>query len=151
MTFNRKRQHGEFCIDVCEGVVLINARGPWNLECVQHFEQAYRNTVYQSGMINWVDIICLQGESLLVPDAEKSLKKGIARASAVGLKAVFVILEQSMVASTSLRQLENLYRDLSVTLNFAAGLGEAVKAANNEGYSVSFESASTFFCSAFTK
>lgn len=148
MTFNSKR-HGEFHIEVCEDVALVSALGPWNVECVQEFEQVYRDKVYQSGMNHWADIIQLHGESLFVPDAEKRLHQGITRAAAIGLEKVFLVLEQSTVITTARMQLENLYRGIPVELYFADTLSEAIQAANQAGYQVTFNAADAFFSRLF--
>ena len=57
------QQHGDFALTMVNDIVLVNAKGPWNTECVENFGLTYAGTVYKSGMLRWADIVVLDGES----------------------------------------------------------------------------------------
>ncbi len=99
-TFYNK-QHGEFSLIMNQDVVLTNAVGPWNLECIEQFGIDYATSVSSAKLSKWADIIMLQGESLLLPDAEKDLQVRISRAVDPGMSHVAVVLFQSGVPTTA--------------------------------------------------
>ena len=57
-TFYNK-QHGEFSLIMNQDVVLTNAVGPWNLECIEQFGIDYATSVYSAKVSRWADIIML--------------------------------------------------------------------------------------------
>ena len=124
-TFYHK-QHGEFSLMMNQDVVLINAVGPWNLECIEQFGIDYATSVYSAKTTRWADIIMLQGESLLIPEAEKDLQVRIARAVETGLGHVAVVMCKSEVKTTAKLQMKRLYRNLPAELAFFDTLNEAI-------------------------
>ena len=132
-TFYNK-QHGEFSLIMNQDVVLTNAVGPWNLECIEQFGSDYATSVYSAKVSRWADIIMLQGESLLVPDAEKDLQVRIARAVETGLSHVAVVMCKSEVKTTAKLQMKRLYRNLPAELAFFETVQEAIDWITEHGY-----------------
>ena len=147
-TFYHK-QHGEFSLMMNQDVVLINAVGPWNLECIEQFGIDYATSVYSAKVSRWADIIMLQGESLLVPDAEKDLQVRIARAIETGLSHVAVVMCKSEVKTTAKLQMKRLYRNLPAELAFFDTLNEAIDWVKQQGYRCERESVENFFEQSF--
>ena len=147
-TFYHK-QHGEFSLMMNQDVVLINAVGPWNLECIEQFGIDYATSVYSAKVSRWADIIMLQGESLLVPDAEKDLQVRIARAIETGLSHVAVVMCKSEVKTTPKLQMKRLYRNLPAELAFFDTLNEAIDWVKQQGYRCERESVENFFEQSF--
>lgn len=143
-TFYHK-QHGEFSLMMNQDVVLINAVGPWNLECIEQFGIDYATSVYSAKTTRWADIIMLQGESLLIPEAEKDLQVRIARAVETGLGHVAVVMCKSEVKTTAKLQMKRLYRNLPAELAFFDTLNEAIDWVKQQGYRCERESVENFF------
>lgn len=139
------KQHGDFVLTMANDIVLVNARGPWNKECVENFGVAYAGSVYQSAKLRWADIVMLTGESLLVPDAEAALRVRIERAAMAGLAQVFVVTERSSVAATSTRQIKALYAGLPVTLEIVNTLDSAVQRCSELGFDCDPQAVKAFF------
>ena len=147
-TFYNK-QHGEFSLIMNQDVVLTNAVGPWNLECIEQFGSDYATSVYSAKVSRWADIIMLQGESLLVPDAEKDLQVRIARAIETGLSHVAVVMCKSEVKTTAKLQMKRLYRNLPAELAFFDTLNEAIDWVKQQGYRCERKSVENFFEQSF--
>ena len=147
-TFYNK-QHGEFSLIMNQDVVLTNAVGPWTLECIEQFGIDYATSVYSAKVSRWADIIMLQGESLLVPDAEKDLQVRIARAVETGLSHVAVVMCKSEVKTTAKLQMKRLYRNLPAELAFFDTLNEAIDWVKQQGYRCERESVENFFEQSF--
>lgn len=139
------KQHGEFSLTMIQDVVLTNAIGPWNLECIVQFGLKYGESVYSAKVTKWADIIMLQGESLLVPDAEKDLQIRIARAVQTGLTHVAVVMCKSEVKTTAKMQMSRLYKDLPATLEFFETLEEAMDWVTQQGFRCERADVETFF------
>lgn len=147
-TFYNK-QHGEFSLIMNQDVVLTNAVGPWNLECIEQFGIDYATSVYSAKVSKWADIIMLQGESLLVPDAEKDLQVRIARAVETGLSHIAVVMCKSEVKTTAKLQMKRLYRNLPAELAFFDTLNEAIDWVKQQGYRCERKSVENFFEQSF--
>ncbi|MDC8829581.1 hypothetical protein [Alteromonas gilva] len=140
-----QRQHGEFALIMSEEIVLTNAEGPWNKECIEHFGLVYAKTVYNSGCPRWADIVYLQGESLLVPEAESDLRVRISRAISAGLAKVIYVTAKSTVATAAKMQLQRLYGGLDVEMTFADSVEAAITIASNDGFKVDEQAVIRFF------
>ena len=139
------KQHGDFALTMVNDIVLVNAKGPWNTECVENFGLTYAGTVYKSGMLRWADIVVLDGESLLVPEAERALTERIGRATAAGLVQVYIVTEKSQTASTSVRQIKKLYEPYNIRVNYVTELTKAIELASAAGFTVDRDRILAFF------
>ena len=139
------KQHGDFALTMVNDIVLVNAKGPWNTECVENFGLTYAGTVYKSGMLRWADIVVLDGESLLVPDAERALCERIGRAITAGLVQVYIVTEKSRTAATSIRQIKKLYEPYKITVDYVSELDSATELAHAAGFDVDRDCILAFF------
>ena len=139
------KQHGDFVLTMVNDIVLVNAKGPWNTECVENFGLTYAGTVYKSGQLRWADIVMLSGESLLVPEAERALTERIGRAVAAGLGQVYIVTEKSRTAATSVRQIKKIYAPHSLSMDFVSDLDMAITLARTAGFAVDAEQIRAFF------
>ena len=139
------KQHGDFVLTMVNDIVLVNAKGPWNTECVENFGLTYAGTVYKSGQLRWADIVMLSGESLLVPEAERALTERIGRAVAAGLGQVYIVTEKSRTAATSVRQIKKIYAPHSLSMEFVSDLDMAITLARTAGFAVDAEQIRAIF------
>lgn len=139
------KQHGDFALTIVNDIVLVNAKGPWNIECVENFGLTYAATVYESGMLRWADIVVLDGESLLVPEAERALTERIGRAIAAGLVQVYIVTEKSRTAATSVRQIKKLYEPYNIRVDYVTELDMAIELAGQAGFAADAQQIRAFF------
>tara|TARA_Y100001960_G_scaffold290622_1_gene331377 strand:+ start:67 stop:552 length:486 start_codon:yes stop_codon:yes gene_type:complete len=139
------KQHGDFDIAMVNDIVLVDAKGPWNKECVENFGLAYAGTVYKSGMPRWADLVVLEGESLLVPDAERALTERIGRATAAGLVQVYIVTEKSRTAATSVRQIKKLYEPYNIRVEYVTELDMAIELAGQADFAADAQQIRAFF------
>ncbi|MBQ4829145.1 hypothetical protein J8L84_07640 [Alteromonas sp. MMG017] len=113
-----KPVHGSFVVTRCGNVMLTQAYGPWNCECVHGLVLDYREKSIDMHGSHWGDIVVLEGESLLIPDAESLLAERISAVRHLGLSHLALVLESSLVKSTTRNQLEAVYRKTGVDFSF---------------------------------
>lgn len=119
--------HGEFIVTLCGDSVVIQAYGPWNRECVKSFGEEYRTSA--EGLFGkvWCNIVCVTGESLLIPDAEAQLRERTAAMQPLGLTHVAVVLGDSTAKATTKGQLKRVYKGLNIEVTFVEIIEEAVE------------------------
>ena len=139
------KQQGDFALTMVNDIVLVNAKGPWNTECVENFGLTYAGTVYKSGMLHWADIVVLDGESLLVPEAERALTERIGRATAAGLVQVYIVTEKSRTAATSVRQIKKLYEPYNIRVEYVTELDMAIELAGQADFAADAQQIRAFF------
>lgn len=106
--------HGEFSVNINQDIVVVGAKGPWNLECVVEFGKEYAAKASSLFGQNWADIVLYGGESLFVPDAESLLKSKIEIAIQAGLTHVAIVVGKSTVKTIARMQINQIYRDLNI-------------------------------------
>jgi hypothetical protein len=126
--------HGSFIVTRCGNVMLTQAYGPWNRECVDGLVLDYRDKSIDMHGSNWGDIVVLEGESLLTPDAESLLAERISAVRHLGLTHLALVLESSLVKSTTRNQLDVVYRQTGVDFSFFDTYEEAKVWLTNLGY-----------------
>ena len=129
-----KPVHGSFVVTRCGNVMLTQAYGPWNCECVDGLVLDYRDKSIDMHGSNWGDIVVLEGESLLIPDAESLLTERISAVRHLGLSHLALVLESSLVKSTTQNQLEAVYRQTGVDFSFFDTYEEARAWLTHLGY-----------------
>ena len=139
-----KYVHGEYEIVLSGNVMLIQAFGPWNTECVVAYSQAYRQERAPLGNQLWADIVVLRGESLLIPDAERVLSERVQAVKAMGYRHIAIVTGESMVGVTSRMQLDNLYGPLGMDYEFFTSYGEAKAWLEQKGFITEAESEARF-------
>lgn len=126
--------HGSFIVTRCGNVMLTQAYGPWNRECVDGLVLDYRDKSIDMHGSNWGDIVVLEGESLLTPDAESLLAERISAVRHLGLTHLALVLESSLVKSTTRNQLDVVYSQTGVDFSFFDTYEEAKVWLTNLGY-----------------
>ena len=129
-----KPVHGSFVVTRCGNVMLTQAYGPWNSECVDGLALDYRGKSVDMHGSSWGDIVVLEGESLLIPDAESLLAERISAVHRLGLSHLALVLESSLVKSTTRNQLEVVYRQTGVNFSFFDTYKEAKAWLTHLGY-----------------
>ncbi len=84
--------------------------------------------------LKYSDIVVLEGESLLIPDAESLLTERISAVRHLGLSHLALVLESSLVKSTTQNQLEAVYRQTGVDFSFFDTYEEARAWLTHLGY-----------------
>ena len=135
--------HGEFIVTRCGDAVVTQAYGPWNNECVKSFANEYRiNAEALFGKV-WCNIVCVTGESLLIPDAELQLRERTAAMQPLGLTHIAVVLGDSTAKATTKAQLKRAYKGLNIEFTFFEHIENAVEWLVEHGFSIDAESIST--------
>ena len=119
--------HGEFIVTRCGDAVVTQAFGPWNQECVKSFADAYRVSAQELFGKKWCNIVCVTGESLLIPDAEAQLRERTAAMQPLGLTHIAVVLSDSTAKATTKVQLKRTYKGLSIEFKFVELFEEAIE------------------------
>lgn len=134
--------HGDFIVTRCGSAVVTQAYGPWNNECVESFAVEYRaNAEVLFGKV-WCNIVCVSGESLLIPDAEAQLRERTAAMHTLGLTHIAVVLGDSTAKATTKAQLKRTYKGLNIEFVFVELINEAVEWLEEHGFSIDPESIS---------
>ena len=123
------RTHGEYHIDVLDDVLLIDGKGPFNVEAVKGFEKNIAVALDTLREIDsWYQIVVLHDMSIFTPDALENLTKVNHWRMSLGLKASAVVTG-SMVVGKKLaeQQLRTLYSEQGLDHGFFDSL-EAAKA-----------------------
>lgn len=113
-----KYVHGEYLITRSDQVVLTHAYGPWNSECVLAFNRDYYQEAHELFGSPYADVVFLEGESLLIPDAERRLRDAICYAQRHGLSHVALVTTFSTVKTSAQMQFERVYTGTGVTFQF---------------------------------
>ncbi|CAD5248650.1 conserved hypothetical protein [Alteromonas sp. 38] len=119
--------------------MLTQAYGPWNSECVDGLVLDYRGKSINMHGSRWGDIVILEGESLLIPDAESLLAERISAVRHLGLSHLALVLESSFVKSTTRNQLDAVYRQTGVDFSFYDTYAEARAWLTHLGYTLDEE------------
>ncbi|MEG3765436.1 hypothetical protein [Alteromonas sp. 14N.309.X.WAT.G.H12] len=136
--------HGEFIVTLSGNVMLIQAFGPWNTECAEQFSKGYALALKALKDKHWADLIVLRGESLLIPDAERTLLEKIRWARSEGLERVAIVTGKSNVGVTSRMQLENLYGHFEFAYGFFDDYEQGLAWLTRHGHHVDSDTESTF-------
>ena len=128
--------HGEFIVTRCGDAVVTQAFGPWNQECVKSFTDEYRLSA--EGLFGkvWCNIVCVIGESLLIPDAEAQLRERTAAMQSLGLTHIAVVLSDSTAKATTKAQLKRTYKGLNIEVTFVELIEEAVEWLSEHRFSI---------------
>ncbi|MDO6567004.1 hypothetical protein Q4561_08020 [Alteromonas sp. 1_MG-2023] len=143
-----KTVHGSFVVTRCGNVMLTQAYGPWNRECVDSLVLDYRQKSIDMHGSKWGDIVVLEGESLLIPDAESLLTERLSAVHHLGLSHLALVLESSLVKSTTRNQLEVVYRQTGVDFSFFETYEEARTWLIHQGYTLDEVEERTHFAKA---
>lgn len=143
--------HGEFIVTRCGDAVVTQAYGPWNQECVKSFGKEYRTSA--EGLFGkvWCNIVCVTGESLLIPDAEALLRERTAAMQPLGLTHIAVVLGDSTAKATTKGQLKRVYNGLNVEFTFVEFIENAVEWMQDNGFNIDSEGISSHLAKVASK
>jgi len=137
--------HGDYIVTRCGEVMLTQAYGPWNGECVEGFVLDYRSKsmVMHGGV--WSDIVLVEGESLLIPDAEIKLQERISAVRHLGLRHSALVIGASTVKSTSRMQLDSIFSKTGLEYGIFEEYDQAKAWIASAGYLLDEDAALTHF------
>lgn len=117
-------KHGVYTIEVNDGVLLVDATGPFNDELVRDYHRALETAIGQLEGQPWGQIIVLHDLSLLTPDAEKSLMVSLRSRKLRGLVVCAVVCDSPYFSVKS--QFGRIYQDVGMAHGFLPSI-EAAK------------------------
>lgn len=147
LLFAMYKVHGEFIVTLSGNVMLTQAFGPWNTECAEQFANAYALEIKALDHQPWADLVVLCGESLLIPDAERTLLEKIRLTKEKGLQRVAIVIGRSKVGVTSRMQLEKLYRQVGMAYEFFDQYEQGLAWLTSQGYQIDSATEGTFITS----
>lgn len=113
------RRHGEYHIEVIGDILLIDGRGPFNVETVRQYERSIAEALEQMRTTEaWYQISVLHDMSIFTPDAFKKLEKINRWRMSIGLKATAVVSGHMVGKVLAEQQLANLYLEQGLTHAF---------------------------------
>ncbi|WP_354622803.1 hypothetical protein [Psychromonas sp. MME2] len=115
---DKYREHGTYNIDIDSNTLIIDAKGPFNLELITHYHADLCNSVEWLA-VNvgvWDQIIILHEESLFTPDAAQKLTEVNLWKKTKGLDRSAIVLINPIGSLLISKQLEKLYREAGVKI-----------------------------------
>ena len=131
--------HGEFITTRCGGIMVTQAYGPWNIECVNEFVADYRPKSECLHSRLWGDVVAVMGESLLVSDAESFISERVAAVKQLGLSHIAFVMGQSTAKAMTKAQLKRSYRKTGVEFSFFETLEEGLEWLRGFAYDIDME------------
>jgi hypothetical protein len=119
--------HGDYQLILIEQVMCVHAHGPWNEECVQHFQIEYSHHSLPRLNKQWADLVVLSGESLLIPSAERFLIQAAANMKSKGLRCVAILFNDSTVKMSTKEQFTKVYANSGLDVGFFTHLSDATE------------------------
>ncbi len=113
-----KHIHGDYSLDVKGDVLVIHARGPWNRACVDQYQRDYWAKLKEFRDSDYKELLLLEGESIVVPDALDLLRSGLPHSCRHGLKKIAVVLTDCKSRYLTCKQFEQIYQTSSVEYAF---------------------------------
>lgn len=102
------------------------ATGPWNAECVRQFNREYIKLVSPLFGKQWGDLVILQGESLLIPDAEHLISQTVLESCQRGLSHVALIVSDSSIRAIARAQFMRIYPSSGLIVQYFDNPQEAL-------------------------
>jgi hypothetical protein len=110
--------HGNFNLVLSGNIMFTVATGPWNAECVRQFNREYIKLVSPLFGKQWSDLVILQGESLLIPEAEHLISQTVLESCQRGLSHVALIVSDSSVRAIARAQFMKIYPPSGLIVQF---------------------------------
>jgi len=103
-------QHGNFHIDITDGVLVVDATGPFNQELIEQFNKDLSQYVDQLCDTEWVELAVLRLESAYTPDALQELSKSIQWRVSKGMRAIAILFVDPSARILSEHQLTHTFK-----------------------------------------
>lgn len=118
--------HGKFNLVLSGNIMFTLATGPWNAECVRQFNREYIKLVSPLFGKQWGDLVILQGESLLIPDAEHLISQTVLESCQRGLSHVALIVSDSSIRAIARAQFMRIYPSSGLIVQYFDNQQEAL-------------------------
>lgn len=86
-------KHGEYKLEIKDGVLIVDATGPFNDEVVISYQNDLETCIRELEDRCWGQVVTLRELSLFTPDAEQSLINSLGLRKARGLKFSAVVCD----------------------------------------------------------
>ena len=103
-------QHGSYRIDIVDGILLVDATGPFNEELVELFDLDLRYYVEKLNGSQWVELAVLRMESAYTPDALHTLSQSIKWRVNQGMCAIAILFVDATARSLAEHQLTHTFK-----------------------------------------
>ena len=109
--------HGKYRIELKNNVMLVEAKGPFNIEVVKQYTQQVAATLSQL-ILPWGQVVILHQDSLFTPEAEQLMYKTVEDRKENGLVASAVIINGSTSQFIIEQQVAKIYQASKVNYQF---------------------------------
>ncbi len=101
--------HGEYRIELKNDVLLIEAKGPFNIELVKQYTQEV-DTIIKTLIKPWGQVLILHQDCLFTPEAERLMYRTVEHRKKLGLVASAVVFADPQSRFIIEQQLSNIYQ-----------------------------------------
>ncbi|EPJ45114.1 MAG: hypothetical protein OFPII_30340 [Osedax symbiont Rs1] len=109
--------HGEYQLQQEGDILIIHSKGPFNTKLVDQFSTEME-TIIKNLPAAWGQVVFLAEDSMLPPDAEKSLQKACSRRREQGLTASAIIFVSAATTFTMRAQVCRIYDHVGIHYQF---------------------------------
>ncbi len=111
-------EHGTYRIKVDNNILMVNAKGPFNIETVNRYHNEVLESVEQLAESGspWGQVIVLHEESLFTHEASNQLMESNRLRKTKGLSHCAVVLVQPVGIKLIKKQMTGIYRDAGIEM-----------------------------------
>ena len=117
--------HGIFTVETTPKRLLVDAKGPFNLETITQYQKAIESAIHELSTSNWTQVVVLHGMSMLTPDAESQLEQVILYRKKHGMFACAVVLVDVEGKGLVTQQFQGIYDRTQTQCMFTESMVEA--------------------------
>ena len=115
---SQKRRHGTFAIQVEQDILLVDAKGPFNMETISDYQLALADAIDSFQGQPWQQIIIMREESIFTPEAVEEMVKVSNYRKARGLIFSAVVFIDSNARTLIEHQLKGIYQQTGISYQF---------------------------------
>ncbi|AIY66466.1 hypothetical protein [Pseudoalteromonas piratica] len=124
-------EHGTFTLKLLpNNIVLADAKGPWNIEAVEHYHHDIAEIVASFNGAPWRHIAILRSETLFMPDVVARLEQHFLWRKKHNVLSDTTILSNSFSENISKQQIHRMFEKFDMPHFFANDLDAALKQIN---------------------
>jgi hypothetical protein len=124
-------EHGTFTLTLLpNNIILADAKGPWNIEAVEHYHHDIAEIVASFNGAPWRHIAILRSETLFMPDVVARLEQHCLWRKKHNVLSDTTILSDSFSENISKQQIHRMFEKLDMPHFFANDLDAALKQIN---------------------
>ncbi len=111
-------EHGSYSIKIKDHILIIDAKGPFNIELVTHYHIELNASIELLAQSNqpWSQIVILHEESLFTPEAEQKLIDSNRWRKTKGLSYCALVLVNPVGSKLITSQMTHIYRDAGIQM-----------------------------------